>query len=266
MFIEEVLKQVPRITGLVLMLLALSGNCLFAQTIKEEAPVNKILDSLHWLGHDSFRLDASKTVYFDPWKLAANPPKADIILVSHEHHDHFSLEDIKLISSKDTVIVCDKTVAGQLRGKAVCREIKVLAPGEAAEISGVKIKAVPSYNTAKSFHTKESGKLGYLVTVDGVILYHAGDTDFIPEMKNYSCDIALLPVSGTYVMTADEAAEAALAIGSQTAASWPAALAIKPKIAIPMHWGDIVGSIDDARRFKKLLEGKIEVRIMCPVS
>ncbi len=238
----------PRIIRLVLMFLALSNNILFAQTLKEEAPVNKILDSLHWSGHDSFRLEASKTVYFDPWKLAAKAPKADIILVSHEHYDHFSLEDIKLISSKDTVIVCDKTVAKQLQGKIACREIKTLAPGDAAEISGVKIKAVPSYNKDKTFHTKESGKLGYLVTVDGVTLYHAGDTDFIPEMKNYSCDIALLPVSGTYVMTADEAAAAALAI--------------KPKIAIPMHWGDIVGSIDDARRFKKLLEGKIEVRIL----
>src|SRR3989338_946726 len=118
----------PRIIRLVLMFLALSNNILFAQTLKEEAQVNKILDSLHWSGHDSFRLDASKTVYFDPWKLAANPPKADIILVSHEHYDHFSLEDIKLVSSKDTVIICDKTVAKQLQGKIACWEIKTLAP------------------------------------------------------------------------------------------------------------------------------------------
>ncbi len=224
--------------------------------------MENMLKNLHWLGHDSFRLEASKTVYFDPWKLAAGSPKADVVLVSHEHHDHFSLEDIKLISSKDTVIACDKSVAKQLRGKIACREIKTLAPGETAEISGVKLKAVASYNIGKAFHTKESGKLGYLIVIDGVTVYHAGDTDFIPEMKEFSCDIALLPVSGTYVMTADEAAEAALAIGSQTTASWPAALAIKPKIAIPMHWGDIVGSIDDAWRFKKLLEGKIKVNIL----
>ncbi len=210
--------------------------------------MENMLKNLHWLGHDSFRLDASKIVYFDPWKLPSDSPKADIILVSHEHYDHFSPEDIKLISSKDTVIVCDKAVAKQSRGKVSCREVKILACADAVEIDGIKVKAVPSYNIGKSFHTKESGKLGYLVTIDGVTLYHAGDTDFIPEMKGYSCDIALLPVSGTYVMTADEAAEAALAI--------------KPKIAIPMHWGDIVGSVDDARRFKKLLEGKIEVRIL----
>lgn len=210
--------------------------------------MENMLKNLHWLGHDSFRLDASKIVYFDPWKLSAGSPKADIILVSHEHYDHFSPEDIKLISSQDTVIVCDGAVAKQLRGKVSCREIRILAPFEAAGIAGVKIKAVPSYNIGKAFHTKESGKLGYLVEINGVTVYHAGDTDFIPEMKGYSCDIALLPVSGTYVMTADEAAEAALAI--------------KPKIAIPMHWGDIVGDESDASRFKKLLEGKIEVRIL----
>lgn len=210
--------------------------------------MEKTVKNMHWLGHDSFRLDASKTVYFDPWKLPPDSPKADIILVSHEHHDHFSLEDIKLISSKDTIILSDGAVAKQLRGKVSYREIKILAPGDVAEIAGVKIKAVPSYNIGKAFHTKESGKLGYLVEIEGVTIYHAGDTDFIPEMKGYSCDIALLPVSGTYVMNADEAADAALVI--------------KPKIAVPMHWGDIVGDESDAKRFKELLEGKMEVRIL----
>ena len=105
-----------------------------------------------------------------------------------------------------------------------------------------------SYNIGKEFHTQDSRKLGFIVTIDGITIYHAGDTDNIPEMKDYRCDIALLPVSGTYVMTAEEAAEAALAI--------------KPKIAVPMHYGDIVGSLADAQRFQELLKGKIEVKIL----
>jgi len=214
-----------------------------------EREANIMLDKLHWLGHASFRLDASKVIYFDPWKLSKGSKKADIILITHEHFDHYSLDDIKLISSEDTIIVTSQTVGKQLQGaKFACKEVKTLSPGEMTEFSGIKISAVPSYNTNKQFHPQGSGKLGFIVTVDGVKVYHAGDTDFIPEMKNYACDIALLPVSGTYVMTATEAAEAALSI--------------KPKVAIPMHYDDIVGSSSDAERFKNFLIDKIEVKIL----
>lgn len=193
-------------------------------------------------------MDASRTIYFDPWKLPANSKKADIIFVSHEHFDHFSKDDIAQIATKDTVIVTDKSVSKQLEGKVVCKKIEALSPGDSIEIENVKIKAVPSYNTNKEFHTKASGKLGFIVTIDGATLYHAGDTDNISEMKGYACDIAILPVSGTYVMTADEAADAALTI--------------KPKVTIPMHYGDIVGSRKDAERFKELLKNKVEVKIL----
>jgi L-ascorbate metabolism protein UlaG (beta-lactamase superfamily) len=121
-------------------------------------------------------------------------------------------------------------------------------PGDALEIKGVKIEAVPSYNTNKQFHTKERGWVGYVFTSGGQRIYIAGDTDYIPEMKNIRADIALLPVSGTYVMTADEAAQAALDI--------------KPKVAIPMHYGSIVGAKEDARRFAEKLKGKIDVVIL----
>ncbi len=218
---------------------------IFAQTEKE---VNKMLENLHWLGHDSFRFEGSKTIYFDPWKLPKNSKKADLIFISHEHFDHFSRDDISAISSSETVIICDKSVSKQLQGKINCREVKGLSPGETIEVSQVNIQAVSSYNIGKEFHTPDSRKLGFIVTIDGITVYHSGDTDNIPEMKDYHCDIALLPVSGTYVMTADEAAEAALAI--------------KPKIAVPMHYGDIVGSPADAERFKELLKGKIEVKIL----
>jgi L-ascorbate metabolism protein UlaG (beta-lactamase superfamily) len=208
-----------------------------------------MIENLHWLGHDSFRLDASRIIYFDPWKLPKGSKQADIILITHEHFDHYSAQDIKLISSRETVIVGPQEVSKPLQAlRPVCKEIKTLFVGDHIEISGIKINAVASYNTNKSFHPKTSGKLGFIVTVEGARIYHAGDTDFIPEMKEMSCDIALLPVSGTYVMTASEAAQAALAL--------------KPMIAIPMHYGDIVGDVSDAKKFQDLLKEKIEVHIL----
>lgn len=209
-----------------------------------------MLENLHWLGHAGFRLDGPKTIYFDPYKIPANSKKADIIFISHEHFDHFSPDDISFISTKDTVIVSDKASAERLsaKSKIICKGIKAVSPGDKIEIDGINVEVMPAYNTNKEFHTRQSQKVGYIVTIGEVKIYHAGDTDFIPEMKDIKCDIALLPVSGTYVMTADEAAQAAVAI--------------KPKIAIPMHYGDIVGSESDAQRFRDLLEGKVEVKIL----
>jgi L-ascorbate metabolism protein UlaG (beta-lactamase superfamily) len=205
-------------------------------------------DNLYWLGHASFRLDGSKRIYFDPYQLPQNSPRADIICITHEHFDHCSLDDIALITTMDTVIISDKAAARKLQNaKVLCREVRFLSPGDNIEIGNIKISAVASYNTNKQFHTKDSHKLGFIVTIDGVKIYHAGDTDLIPEMKNYFCDIALLPVGGTYTMTPDEAAQAALII--------------KPKLVIPMHYGSVVGSDTDAKRLQDLLKGKIEVKI-----
>ncbi len=197
---------------------------------------------IHWLGHDGFRIDASRVIYFDPFQIKAGP-KADIICVSHEHFDHCSPEDIEKIQTADTVIVTEKDSARKLKG-----EIKVVKPGDKIEVKGVRIEAVPAYNIKKDFHPKANGWLGFIVEVDGVRIYHAGDTDFIPEMKQLKVDIALLPVSGVYVMTAKEAAEAAKAI--------------KPKIAIPMHYGAIVGSEADAIEFKNQLSGIVDVLVL----
>ncbi len=208
-----------------------------------------MLDNLHWLGHSTFRLDGLKIIYFDPYQLPKDSKKADIIFITHEHFDHYSLGDVKLISSKETVIVTNNAVSMQLENaKVTYKEIRALSIGDSIEISGIKINAVASYNTNKQFHTKNSGKLGFIVTVDGIKIYHAGDTDMIPEMKNYFCDIALLPVGGTYVMNADEAARAALLM--------------KPKVVIPMHYEDVAGSDSDAQRLAGLLKGRIEVKIL----
>ncbi len=202
-----------------------------------------MVEKIHWLGHDSFRLEGEVTVYIDPWKLPPNSPKADIILITHDHYDHCSPEDVAKIQKADTVIVTIPAAARKLKG-----EVKTVKPGDKITVKGIEIEAVPAYNTNKPFHPKEAGHVGFIVTLGGKRIYHAGDTDFIPEMKGLKVDIALLPVSGTYVMTAEEAAKAADAI--------------KPEVAIPMHYGEIVGSERDAERFKELTS--VQVTILKP--
>ena len=204
--------------------------------------IKSFAEKIHWLGHDGFRIDSEKTIYFDPYQIGPGP-QADLILISHDHFDHCSPEDVAKIQGPETTIVTEKDSAGKLTG-----DVRVLMPGETLNLDGVKIQGVPSYNTDKDFHPRKNGWLGFVVEVAGIRIYHAGDTDFIPEMKDLRVDIALLPVSGTYVMTADQAVKAALAI--------------KPELAIPMHYGAIVGSDQDALAFKNALKGKVAVLIL----
>lgn len=193
--------------------------------------VQKVLKKIHWLGHDAFRIDADKVIYIDPYQLEAGEPKADIILITHDHFDHYSPDDVQKLLKPGTTVVSIAAVTKKVRGAAV----ETVKPGDKVTVQGIAVEAVPAYNVNKQFHPKSAGHVGFIVTVDGVRIYHAGDTDFIPEMKDFRVDIALLPVSGTYVMTADEAVQAAGAI--------------KPKLAIPMHYGAIVGGLSDAQRF-----------------
>lgn len=204
--------------------------------------VQKILKKMKWLGHDGFMVKAGgMVIVIDPFKIADCEP-ADIILISHSHYDHCSPEDIEKIRKPDSVIVTEAETAGTLSG-----DVHVLKPGENLTIDGIQIEAVAAYNTNKHFHPKEKGWLGFIITVDGVRIYHAGDTDLIPEMKEMQVDIALLPVSGTYVMTATEAIEAAKQI--------------RPKVAVPMHYDTIVGTAEDAEAFKTALDGICEVAV-----
>jgi L-ascorbate metabolism protein UlaG (beta-lactamase superfamily) len=204
--------------------------------------VNDLIKRLAWLGHDSYRVDGDLTFYFDPYEIEEGKD-ADIILISHEHFDHCSPADVAKIQKDDTVIVTDVASAAKLKG-----DVTTMRPGDRVTVQGVDIEAVPAYNVNKQFHPKNAEMLGFIVTIDGVRLYHAGDTDFIPEMNGLKVDIALLPVSGTYVMTADEAVQAAQAI--------------ELKVAIPMHYGAIVGDKSDAENFRDQLAGKIEVVIL----
>lgn len=199
-------------------------------------------ENIFWLGHDSFRLRDDKTIYIDPWKLDPGTEKADLILVTHDHYDHLSQEDIDRLSKSDTVVVGPQAVADKFRGK-----ITVVKAGDKLTVAGIPLEVVPAYNTNKKFHPKEAGHVGYILTLNGRRIYHSGDTDLIPEMAQIKADIALLPVSGTYVMTAPEAAEAANTI--------------KPGLAIPMHWGDpdVVGTSSDADEFKRLAKVPVEI-------
>jgi len=204
--------------------------------------VEAFAKKISWLGHDGFRIDAEKTIYFDPYSISGGPA-ADLIFISHDHFDHCSPEDVAKIQGSRTVIVTENDSAKKLSG-----DVRLMKPGDVLTVDDVKITATPSYNTDKDFHPKKNNWLGFIIDVEGLKIYHAGDTDFIPEMRGLDVDIALLPVSGTYVMTADEAVKAALAIN--------------PRLAIPMHYGAIVGGEEDALRFKQALEGKIEVLVL----
>ena len=200
-----------------------------------------------WLGHASFKIKANeKIIYVDPFQLEGGE-KADLILITHEHHDHCSPEDVQKIQKENTMIYYAGDCAGKLTGNT-----DLVKPGEEKEFGDIKIKTVPAYNINKfreenvPYHPKESNHVGYIIEVNGKKIYHAGDTDMIPEMETITADIALLPVGGTYTMDAREASEAANKI--------------KPSIAVPMHWGSIVGDENDAKDFSRLCE--CEVRIL----
>ena len=211
-----------------------------------------LLDSIDWLGHSGFRIRVGRAVvYIDPYRVPEGSPPADLILVTHGHYDHFSPQDVERLSTRNTWLVGPAAVAERVSG-----QVHSIAPGELLDdelVRGVHVAAVAAYNTSKwnpegkAFHPREAGWVGYELNLRGERLYHSGDTDVIPEMDSVTgVDVALLPVSGVYVMTPQEAAEAARRI--------------QPRVAIPMHWGSHIGTEADARAFAE--KAPVEVRIL----
>jgi L-ascorbate metabolism protein UlaG (beta-lactamase superfamily) len=197
------------------------------------------LKHIHWLGHDSYRIDHPMMIYIDPWYLPEGSPPADLILVSHEHSDHCSPEDVARIRHEDTRVYANPGATEKLEGK-----VNTLTPGEKVELGSLTIETTYAYNTNKEFHPRVAKHLGFILEAEGERLYFAGDTDQIPEMEGLNCQIALLPVSGTYVMTADEAAKAAEVIAAD--------------ISVPMHYdAGVVGTIEDAQRFQELTSSNV---------
>lgn len=195
--------------------------------------------TLTWLGHASFKLIAGeRVVYIDPWRVKKD--EADLVLITHPHFDHLSPDDVRKVQKKETLVVVTVDSASRLKGN-----VRIVKPGDKIEIGDLVIEAIPAYNIGKSYHPRANSWVGFIITLGGKRIYHAGDTDAIPEMKKLSVDVALLPIGGTYTMTAEEAA----GIANE----------FKPKVVVPMHWGTIVGSEMDAKRFKGLFKGETSI-------
>ena len=199
--------------------------------------------------HSSIRIkDGDRVIYIDPFRISGTPGDADFILITHDHYDHFSPEDIRKVANRDTILV----VPGMMMGKAsevagLVGDIRMVKPEEIGDIGGLAYETVPAYNTGKAFHQKSAGWVGYILTVNDTRIYIAGDTDRTPENESVNCDIAMIPIGGTFTMDAREAAELVNRI--------------KPQVAIPIHYGSIAGSKSDEDVFRKLVDPDIKVEI-----
>jgi L-ascorbate metabolism protein UlaG (beta-lactamase superfamily) len=207
---------------------------------------------IEWLGHSSFLIKGdNKIIYIDPYGLQGEKEKADIILITHNHYDHCSIADIKKLIKKETIAVISADCQSNINKLAIEIHTKILEPKQSITINGIKILAFPAYNTNKPYHPQDEYWNGYVLDINGTRIYHSGDTDLIPEMNNLSgkIDVALISIGGTYTMNSEEAAEATNLI--------------KPKIAIPIHYGSIVGKDVDAMNFVKLCKkNDIDAKIL----
>lgn len=209
-----------------------------------------MLEGVTWFRQAAFRFsDAGRLIYIDPWGTGDDAPPADLILITHAHADHLQPDEIARLSAAGAKIVAPHDVAAELSGDVV-----PVAPGEFHEVAGVRFTTVPAYNIAEErldMHPKANGWVGYVLELPGGTYYHAGDTDHVSELDAVKTDVAFLPIGGTYTMDAAEAAGLARSIG--------------PQVAVPMHFGFVVGSPSDGDRFRDLA-APIPVQILTPTN
>ena len=207
-----------------------------------------MLDGIEVLCHSSIRFDKGIVMYFDPFKIEKNYSDAAIVFITHDHYDHYSLEDIRKVIKKDTVLVLPTNLLEKALYDGFERDnIVTVEPNKSYNVKGIKFSTVPSYNINKQFHPKENNWVGYLIEMDDLTYYIAGDTDITEENKQVKCDVAFVPVGGVYTMTYEEAAKLINEI--------------KPRVAVPIHYGSIVGTKEDGLNFSKLIYPKVECKI-----
>lgn len=204
-----------------------------------------MLENIEVLTHSSIRISKNKIIYIDPFNIEKNYNDADLIFITHDHYEHYSEEDIDKVKKDDTVFIVPEELLTKLLKKGIKQDcIIATQPNQTERVLGIRFETVPAYNVNKTFHPKKNGWVGYIIDIDGIRYYIAGDTDINEDNKNIKCDVALVPVGGTYTMDFKEAARLINEI--------------KPKIAVPIHYGSIVGTKQDAIDFVKLLHPSIK--------
>ncbi len=208
-----------------------------------------MLENIEVLCHSSIKFNKGLIIYFDPFKINENYHDADIIFITHSHYDHYSEEDISKVIKDNTTIVVPKDLEDMVLQFGFAKEhIIVVSPNEEYSVLRINFKTIPAYNTNKNFHPKSNEWVGYIVNLDQTTYYIAGDTDITEENRQVKCDVAFVPIGGTYTMTYSEAAELINEI--------------KPQIAVPIHYGLIVGNKEDANNFANLVDKEIECKIL----
>lgn len=208
-----------------------------------------MLESIEVLCHSCIKFNKGEVIYFDPFKIEKNYNDADVIFITHDHYDHYSEEDIDKVIKEETIIVAPEDLLTKLLKKGFERDNMVLVtPNQKYTVKGIEFQTIPAYNVNKQFHPKANEWVGYVLKIEGITYYIAGDTDITEENKKVKCDVAFVPVGGTFTMDYKEAAELINEI--------------KPKIAVPTHYGSIVGEKSDGVSFSKLVRPEIEVEVL----
>ncbi|MCR4422412.1 MAG: MBL fold metallo-hydrolase [Exilispira sp.] len=205
-----------------------------------------MLQGVYHLGHASIKIQKSLTIYIDPFNIKEASYDADLIFCTHSHYDHLSVQDIRKVAKSNSIIILPNE--SEDKAKELNLKILTVEPGKDYSVSSISFTTTYAYNIGKQFHPKEKKWVGYIIKIDNIKYYIAGDTDSVPEIQNLTVDVAFLPVGGTYTMNWKEAALLANKL--------------KPRYAIPIHFGDVVGSISDANSFAEQIQQPTEAKIL----